>query len=78
MRYLPRRMKKLILALTLAAFALAPSLPAGESKTCDKNKSGCAEKAGCEKGKSGCGEKKDGCPAGKDGCPASKGDKKKA
>jgi hypothetical protein len=39
-------MKKLALALTLAAFAFVPALQAGEAKgTCtDKEKSACAEK----------------------------------
>jgi hypothetical protein len=68
-------MRKLIIVLTLAAFALTPSLPAGESKSTGKDKQECpAKKDSCpaSKGESG------GCCKDKDGkkqCPGSK-DKK--
>ena len=39
-------MKKLVVCLTLAAFAFIPALQAGDAKTCDSAKSACcAEKA---------------------------------
>jgi len=38
-------MKKLVVCLTLAAFAFIPALQAGDSKTCDQTKSACCEKA---------------------------------
>jgi hypothetical protein len=39
-------MKKLIVCLTLAAFALIPASQAGDAKTCDSAKSACcSEKA---------------------------------
>lgn len=39
-------MKKLIVSLTLAAFAFIPALQAGDAKTCDGAKSACcADKA---------------------------------
>ena len=65
-------MKKLIVVLTIAAFALVPSLPAGEGKCCDKDKSG--EKGGCPAG----GEKKGCCPkeGGKKECPKEKAPEK--
>jgi hypothetical protein len=42
-------MKKLMLSLTLVAFALAPALQAGEGKESTKNKSAC-----CAEAKSDC------------------------
>jgi len=48
-------MKKIILALTIVAFAVA--VQAGEGKTCSKDKAACAgkDKAGCSaKMESGC------------------------
>ena len=53
-------MKKLIAVLVLAAFALGPSLLAGEGKCCDKDKAG---DKGC-------------CPAGQKGCPKKEGGNK--
>ena len=38
-------MNKLILSLTVAAFAFVPALQAGEGKDCDKAKAACAEQA---------------------------------
>ena len=38
-------MKKLIVCLTLAAFAFIPALQAGDAKTCDAKSSCCSEKA---------------------------------
>jgi hypothetical protein len=55
-------MKKLILALTLVAFALMPAAQAGESKSSAKNKAACSDKtkADCSAktvSVSSCGEK---------------------
>ncbi|MBI5385522.1 MAG: hypothetical protein HZA90_12655 [Verrucomicrobia bacterium] len=68
-------MKKLIVVLTLCAFALAPSLVAGEG-CCDKAKAKdkAGEKVGCPAGgdKKGCCPKEGGakeCPAGKEKAP---------
>jgi len=37
-------MKKIIVCLTVSAFVLLPVVEAGEGKTCDKDKTACAEK----------------------------------
>lgn len=61
-------MKKLIAVLTLCAFALVPSLPAGEGQCPSKDKAG--EKGSCPSS----GEKKGTCPKSGDKkeCPAGK------
>lgn len=51
-------MKKIILSVTVAAFALMPALQAGEGKACDKDKAACADKA-----KASCTEKAACCPS---------------
>jgi hypothetical protein len=60
-------MMKYIAIVTLAAFALLPSLTAGEGKCCDKNKAEQQEKGCCPAGKKGCCPKDSG---GKKECPA--------
>ena len=52
-------MKKIILSVTVAAFALVPALQADDAKACNKDKAACADKA-----KAGCAEKA-ACCAGK-------------
>ena len=48
-------MKKVIVCLTFAVFALMPALQAGEGKTGDKNKAACSEaKSTCSAEKSAC------------------------
>lgn len=50
-------MKKIILSMTVAAFALVPALQAGEGKACNKDKAACADKA-----KASCAAKAACCP----------------
>jgi len=51
-------MKKLVVCLTLAAFAFIPALQAGDAKTCDSAKSACcADKAKTAGGDSCCAKK---------------------
>jgi len=50
-------MKKLIVCLTLAAFALIPALQAGDAKTCDAKSACCSEKAKAASGDSCCAKK---------------------
>lgn len=64
-------MKKLIVCLTLAAFAFTPALQAGEGKAGDKSKAACSEaKSACSAEKSGCSAQT--ASAGKSACCAKK------
>jgi hypothetical protein len=50
-------MKKLIVCLTLAAFAFIPALQAGDAKTCDGAKTACCSEKAKTEGASCCAKK---------------------
>ena len=68
-------MKKLVLSLTVVAFALGSVLQAGEVPSCGKNAAGCpaADKAACCEKQKAAGAEKTTCPARDQAACAKKG-----